>query len=425
MIDIISAASILVIAVLLMAFALALFLHSPQIAIMLILALFGIDNLLPTGLPIAQLGRFNINPLDVFSVLMVETAVIRLLLLKSKPGRNYIFPILMLGGLLGVSLVRGIYLFGLESAINNFRDYLFFFSSIFITITLRYKEKSLLQFIYWWGIITWALFCLALWRWGMVALGLAQNPDWIAPGGMMTRVLSATQAFYLLQTLVLSWVFRQQKGVLPLQRLMPYAIIPAIILLQQRTVWVIFLFLLLCIFLLVRKMRPVFLFSLLAVALLGTIFILVLWENPLLDSLAGSAMNLENFKWRVAGWIELLSPDRFQNGLDYAIGQPFGTGYKRYLFGSKYAIFYTPHNFYVETFLNIGGFGLFILLLIYFRALKSLLINRQDRLKLAFVLILISQMLFFMTYGPSYEQGIMLGFAILLSGRKNQPKAAT
>jgi hypothetical protein len=50
--------------------------------------------------------------------------------------------------------------------------------------------------------------------------------------------------------------------------------------------------------------------------------------------------------------------------------------------------------------------------------------DRQDRLKLAFVLILISQMLFFMTYGPSYEQGIMLGFAILLAGLKNQPKAA-
>ena len=424
MIDVISASSILVIAVLLLVFALSLFLHSPLIAIMLILVLFGVDNILPTGLPLTQVGRFSINPLDVFSVLMVVTAFIRLFLLRSKLRSNYIFLMLVLGGLLAVSLVRGIYLFGLETAINNFREYLFFFSSAFITITLQYKEKSLLKFVYWWGIIAWALFSLALWRWGMVALGLAQNPDWIAPGGMMTRVLSASQAFYLLQTLVLSWVFRQQKGLLPLQRLMPYAIIPAIILLQQRTVWVIFLFILLCIFLLVRKMRPAFLFTLLAVGLLGTIFILVLWENPLLDSLAGSAMNLENFKWRIAGWIELLSPDRFQNGIDYAIGQPFGTGYERYLLGSRYAIFYTPHNFYVQTFLNIGGFGLFILLLIYFRTLKSLLINRQDRLKLAFVLILISQMLFFMTYAPSYEQGIMLGFAMLLSGIKNQPKAA-
>jgi len=391
---------------------------------MLILALFSIDNLLPTGLPLTQIGKFSINPLDVLSVLMVLTAFIRLILSKSKPGRNYIFPMLILGGLLAVSLVRGIRQFGLETAINNFRNYLFFFSSALITITLRYEEKSLRKFIYWWGIIAWALFSLALWRWAMVALGFSQNPDWIAPGGMMTRVLSATQAFYILQTVVLSWVFRQQKGILPLQRLMPYAIIPAIILLQQRTVWVIFLFILLCIFLLVRQMRPAFLFTLLAVGLLGTIFILVLWENPMLDSLAGSAMNLENFKWRIAGWIELLSPDRFQNGLDYVIGQPFGTGYERYLFGSSYAVFYTPHNFYVQTFLNIGGLGLFTLLLIYFGTLKSLLIYRQDRLKLAFVLILISQMLFFMTYAPSYEQGIMLGFAILLSGLKNQPKAA-
>jgi hypothetical protein len=77
----------------------------------------------------------------------------------------------------------------------------------------------------------------------------------------------------------------------------------------------------------------------------------------------------------------------------------------------------------VQTFLNIGGLGLFILLMIYFGTLKSLLINRQNRQKLTFALILISQLLFFMTYAPSYEQGIMLGFAILLARPKNQLSA--
>jgi hypothetical protein len=424
LIDLISGSSIFIIAVLLMVFALAFFLHSPIIPIMLILILFGIENILPAGLPHAQLGRFNINLLDVLSALMVATAFIRLFLSRSKPRHNYIYLMLALGSLLAVSLIRGISLFGLEAATNNFRNYLFFFSSAFITISLQYKEKLLLRFIFWWGIIAWVLFGLALWRWGMVALGLSQNPGWIAPGGLMTRVLNATQTFYLLQTLVLSWVFRKQKGILPFQRLMPYAMIPAIILLQQRTVWVIFLFLLLCIFLLIRQIRPVFLFTILAIILLGIMVLLVIWGNPLLDSLAGSALNMRNFEWRLAGWQALLSPDRYQNDIDYAIGQPFGTGYERYLFGSSYAVLFTPHNFYVQTFLNIGGFGLFILLLTYFGTLKSLLINRQDRLKLVFVLILISQLLFFMTYAPSYEQGIMLGFAILLSGLNNQLKAA-
>lgn len=424
MIDLISGSSIFIIAVSLGVFVLAFFLHSPSIPIVILLVIFAFDSILLEGLPLARLGRFNINPLDVLSVLMVVTAFIRLFLSRSKPRRNYIYLMLALGSLLAVSLLRGISLFGLEAATNSFRSYLFFFSSAFITITLQYKEKLLLRFIYWWGIIAWVLFCLALWRWCLVVLGLSQNPGWIAPGGLMTRVLNSPQAYFLLQTVVFAWVFRKHKGTLPFQRLVPYAIIPAIFLLQQRTVWVIFLFLLLCIFSLMRQIRPAFLFTFLTVGLLGVVALLVLWGNPLLDSLASSAQNLRNFEWRIAGWSVLLSPDRFQNSLDYAIGQPFGTGYERYLLGSSYAIFHSPHNFYVQTFLNIGGFGLFILLLIYFGTLKSLLINRQDRQKLAFALILISQLLFFMTYAPSYEQGIMLGFAILLSGLKDQPKVA-
>jgi hypothetical protein len=422
MADTISTLSILIIGGILIILALAYSLRSSFFPVWSILILFSFDAFLLKGLPFISLGRFNIHPLDLLSVIFVLSAMSRLLPASGRINK-YILPAMTLGALLVISLMRGVNLFGIELAVNSFRTYLFFFASLLAIATIKTEHLVSMRFIYWWGIVAWVLFGLALWRWGLVALGLSQNPNWISSGGTMTRVLTAAQTFFLLQTVVFAWMYRKQKGTLPLQHLVPYVIIPAIILLQQRTVWITSLFLLLCIFVFMRQIRPAFLFTILTIGLLGIMALLVLWGNPLLDSLAGSALNMRNFEWRVAGWIALLSPDRFQNVIDYAIGQPFGTGYERYLFGSSYAIAYSPHNFYVQTFLNIGGLGLFILLMIYFGTLKSLLINRQNRQKLTFALILISQLLFFMTYAPSYEQGIMLGFAILLARPKNQLSA--
>jgi O-antigen ligase len=75
----------------------------------------------------------------------------------------------------------------------------------------------------------------------------------------------------------------------------------------------------------------------------------------------------------------------------------------------------SPHNFYLQTFLNIGGAGLLVLLMIYIGTLRSLMKQKQSTQYVAYTLIIISQLLYFMTWNSSYEQGILLGSAIMLA----------
>lgn len=393
------------------------FLRFSILPIFLFLVTFSLNTLLSTGLPSLQLGAFSISPLDGLAALTAISSLAALFLRKIKINRiNQFF--FVFGALLVFSLLRGMTLFGVELAVRYFRPYLYFYVAALSVIPLQLKPNFLKYLLSWWGWVAWFFVGLVFVRWFMVGFGIYQSPNWVAPGGMMTRVILAPPTFFLLQAVIFSWTIIIPPQALPLQKFIPYIMVPAIIILQHRTVWVVLVFILLSIFMLGRDRRPVFLILSMSIGLVVAGAMLVLWGSPLLDSLTGSAQNLRTFDWRVAGWLALLSPDRFQNIFDYVIGQPFGTGYTRYLFGSTNAIEVSPHNFYVQTFLCIGGAGLLILLMIYFDILKSLLKERRDYGRFSFALVLISQLLFFLTYSPSYEQGLLLGFATIVAGTK-------
>jgi len=390
----------------------------PILTILLVLGIFILDVLFWGGLPVVPLGNFQVSLLDILSALLIILGVSRLLFGTGEKRKA--FPLLIWGVLLVISLLRGIDLFGVEKAVNFFRPYLYFFAPLFAIVTIQSYERLFPRFVYLWGWVAWILIGVAVWRWGLVATGLLQNANWIAPGGMMSRVLNAAQAYFLLQSVVFAFVFQKHKKILPKQNLVPYIILPTIIFLQHRTVWVILAFILFALFLLQRQLRPMFSVLAIGSALVSSIILMFISDTPLLAFLTGSMQNMHNFEWRTAGWLALLSPERFQNLIDYFIGQPFGTGYERYLFGASYVTEYSPHNFYIQTFLNIGGIGLFVMLYVYGKTVLSLSLQIQDKQKLAMGLLLISQLLFFITYSPNYEQGIILSFAILLSDSKNR-----
>jgi hypothetical protein len=116
--------------------------------------------------------------------------------------------------------------------------------------------------------------------------------------------------------------------------------------------------------------------------------------------------------WRVEGWRVLLSDERLTEPLDFLIGLPFGSGYLRTVFGSQIGV--SPHNFYISIFLRMGVLGLLAFILLYIGCLRPLLAAARKEhaatapAQLLFVL-LVTQLLFFVPYGPSYEQGMLLG----------------
>jgi hypothetical protein len=417
--DPVSTISILIIGFIAFIFILALFLRYPIGPVVLVLSVFAVETFFIDGMPPIKFGSFNISLQDALSTMLLIASFINLALIKSHVTRTE-FLLLGMGGLLIISLVRGFTQFGVEPAVRYFRNYLYFYSTTLAIIFLYRATINLKSFLLWWNITAWVLISLTVARLGLVAFGTYQNYYWIAAGGLMSRVITAAPTLVLLQASILIWIISRNR-VFSSSKLLFFLALPIIIILQHRTIWIIMFFVFLLIFLMERRLSGFALFAIMSTALLFTITLLLFWDNSLLGSVAGSAQNANTFNWRIEGWRQLLLPERFKSFIDYAIGQPFGTGYTRFLFGSRYATEFSPHNFYIQTFLNIGGVGLTILIAVYARTLGRLLANRQDRVKLAFALVLISQLLFFITYSPNIEQGLLLGFSILVSKNGNFP----
>lgn len=209
----------------------------------------------------------------------------------------------------------------------------------------------------------------------------------------------------------------KKQKLIPFQGALPWLLIPTIVLLQHRIVWVILLIVLVW-FALKNKRTFIYVPLIIVGSIFLSLVIFVVFENSQIGtSLAGSATNIQNFEWRLEGWKQLLLPVRYQSDVDYLIGQPFGTGYSRVLFDSINSVDVAPHNFFVETFLNIGAIGLLLLLIIYIKPIASLIRHKNLLFYSPFLLLLVSQLKFFLTYSPNYEQGLLLGSALLISNK--------
>ena len=391
--------------------------RSPLFPFFLTLGVFVAGVALGRGTLSINLGRFTVYMMDLMSIFLIVTSSSRLFFTQKRVKIIFI-PVFILGILILISWFRGINFFGIEASTNGFRLYIYFFATLFFTISLKYSDKFLRVFSFWLGVSGWVLIAIAFVRWFFVVLGLASSPDWIAAGGMMVRVIFAAPTFFLLQILILSWHTNKQPWKMPFVMLIPYVFLPVILILQHRTVWVALAFTLFLILVLNRKLKGILAFGLLSIFIL--IIIIIEWGNFSAISLNGTVFDLRNFDWRVNGWLALITPERFQSPLDLLIGQPFGTGYARYLPWMSDPILVSPHNFYIETFLNIGGLGLAILLTLYGSVLKVLWDSRSNELSRGFIIILAVQLVFFMSYSASYEQGFILGLALLFGTEKNE-----
>jgi O-antigen ligase len=398
------------------------FLRTPLVLLIAMLAIFVANVILNQESLSVEIGQYSINIMDVLSAYLISIAVVRLIL-RGKWKKNEVVTVLFFGGLLFISWVRGTILFDLETSTNAMRTSLYFFATLFYTATLDFSSELLRKFVFWLGWAGFGLIVIVVFRWIMVGLDLVSVYDWIAPNGAMVRVISGAATFLLLQISIFIYYGANPRQNRILANLVILAIIGMIFVLQQRTVWVIFFISLLSIVVLKSKLRGTIVLGFLCVVVLIICFFA--WNNYSIEDLTGTSLDLRNLNWRILGWQTLLTPERFQSILDYFIGQPFGTGYDRYILQSTSAITVSPHNFYIQTFLNIGGLGLITLFTIYGSLLKSLWKARSTQLGQLFILLLISQLVFYLSYAPSFEQGILLGLALLIAQQNRGRRPAS
>lgn len=359
-----------------------------------------------------EIGQFNIYVLDILSIYLLSIAVVNIIVLRKHKNKEIIL-IIFLGILLLVSWLRGVPSFGLESSTNDLRTYLYFYSTLIFMCSLPYSARLLRNVSFSFTFAGWVLLIIAIIRWTLVGLNIISSTNWLAPNGWMIRVLPSAAALLILQTILLTRISskNQNRIVMSIKNLLLLAVV---ILLLHRTVWVVMIMIgILAIVIRTKNKILVYLGILSMIAFSG---LLLLGSDLSSLNLSGSTLDLSSFMWRIKGWAALVSTYRYQTPLDYIIGQPFGTGYIRYITNPTYATTVNPHNFFVQTFLNIGGLGLSLLLILYISTLRSLFVHSQNRIMLSIILLLFSQLIFSITYTPSFEQGFILGLAILIVG---------
>lgn len=385
------------------------FFRFPFTLIILIMALFVVDVVFGQFSFKVEIGQISVYLMDILSVFLILTALIRFFYKRRIQTLSIL--VIFLGVLLLVSFLRGLIRNGLEIALNDFRLYLYFYATLFFTISLTYSPKLLRKLVSWVGVVGWTLLAIAFIRWILVGLGMVSSLNWLSSSGSMVRVLSGAPTLFLLQTLIIYRYTRKQSWKIPYSKLIPCFFLPTILILQHRTVWVILAFTILLAIFLKRKVGLFFIVIIVISMLVITFFG---WGNYSLNNLSGTVLDFKNFNWRILGWRALLNPERYKNITDYFIGQPLGTGYLRYIVGWLETST-APHNFYVQTFLNIGGLGLVTLLAIYYFVIKSLWSKLSNEISRGFILLLVTQLVFYISYSPNYEQGIILGLAIVIS----------
>lgn len=390
---------------------LELLIEREDVAAALVLGLVVAKAALTGNVPSLTVSGIRITPADLGYGLLAAAAFARYLRLRrfTLPQRALAF----LALLLLVNLWVGAMASG-PSSFNDFRSYLDFVAAAvyFSTMATDATARERVGRIWFWA--GWAIAFVIAVRWigrfGGVPLGVLE-----ARYDAAIRVLSGPETFMVAHIAIITllvgqgrgrrWIWERRLGILML--------LMAVVL-NRRTVWLTLAVVLLA--LLVR--HPAIGRRMAAVAVVG--IVAFTFAVPYLPGSSGedrpaaqTATSTGTFLWRVEGWAALLEsgPD---GPVELAMGQPFGRGYTREVSGRQLES--TPHSYYIQTFLRGGLLGVGALLVaVWCGFVATMRREHSDGALLsrdAVLLLLLSQAVWFLTWAPGAEQGIVLGIAV-------------
>lgn len=388
----------------------------------LVLGLFGLETWL-VSLPALRIG-LNIYPQDLVFVGLAAVGGIRMLI-GTNP-RPAAFAWFFFGVMLVVSFVLGVFKYHTEAGVDLRPTFYFWATALYIgsfrigiTEANRIMKMSLVV-----GVV---VLLIVFYRWVSDALHLGSVVYNQIGAGKPLRVLMAGQAYFLAAlTIMLAWsasTGRISKWASWL--FLPFAL--AVLLLQHRSVWVATLVGLGVLYLGEPRLRGRFMRISVIGGAVGAILLTPLIAigvmDPIFTALDESVKETmlsrgSTLTWRMDSNRELLT--KWANGgiQEYLIGNPFGSGYERFLADLGHVTNYSPHNFYLQMLLRVGLVGLMAILVAYLYAIRRLWIGRlQDATTgfagyLPLAAVLVSSLVFFYPYGAHFIQGLFLGLAL-------------
>jgi hypothetical protein len=399
-------------------------LNSPLLGTGLVLSLFALEAAF-ISLPGIALGIF-LYPQDLVFGLLFITAVLRQLL---RPRWSRID----LGWMLFVfivflSFVRGLSVYGAKGAGTDFRGYFYLVAGALYLRSFALTEKRQRHILDQMLLAAWALLVLAVFRWSVDLLHFGSQP-WRDLSGNRFRVLTSHQALFLAAVFIAA--LHRQLGKQPSRRwrYSSVVLLPAILLLQHRSVWIASLVGVFATFLFAGRRRGRAATVIASVSVASAVVALTFFGSDISEvglSLSTSAQSAFSstggtFVWRIEGWQALLETGT-RSATDNLIGQPFGSGFLRYVRGARIEV--QPHNFYVQTFLRAGGVGLLALVVACGSLVARAFAWRTNHYgdvgyPRLFGIFILMQLTYWIAYAPSYSESVLLGLSLscLAGGR--------
>jgi len=382
------------------------------------------------------LGAIQVSGYDlVFAILAAATAARALRADRLDPLR------LALAGVAVIALIalaRGVGEHGLETAVNEFRKTFYFLTGALYVSSATPTKHLFDRLGRLWLVVSIVVVAVVLLRWASIATGLPLGPLALGERALQRallvdgslRVVHADDTLLLLQGFLLAVAAWRRERSAWMGRL-AIGLLAVVFLLQHRTIWVTTVVAVGLVLVRDRELgRRLTLLIAGAVAVVGVLVFLLLdsGQSDVGQQLAGSVRNSNTFEWRFQGWQQLLTDRDTASPANTLLGRPFGTGWERFLDGQIVVV--APHNYYVEAWLRLGLLGTV--------ALLGVLAGAGTRLWRAtggdgllgpnvLLLLLVTQLTFFLTYDPAPLQGVVTGLVVAGAGavaRRPLPRPA-
>ncbi|NMO90290.1 O-antigen ligase [Actinomycetospora sp. TBRC 11914] len=367
------------------------------------------------AVPSVSVGGMRVGCTDVAAVIVLAAAAARCLRLR-RFGR-YQYWLLLLSVLLLVSLVLGMAQHGIQTSVSDSRQYLFFVGAALYMATFRPAADLYDRIGRIWLMAAVLMILLACARWMRVFAGVDLGVPAERYGvDTAVRVLDGPYAFFLAGPLLLTvpfWLRRGQQA-----RWVPIlgaVLLVVLIALDRRTVW---LAVVIGISVLLLRGRRLGARSVALVVAASIVTVLTFaGDVQARDQVpAGAVTSTGSVTWRVEGWSDVIA-SWSASPVSWLIGTPFGGGFARTIDGSSTNAH--PHNFYIETMIRAGLGGLIALL-----ALTVGLLRRVWRIPVGatrllepgvLAPLLAMQLVWYITWVPGLEQGIVTGMAVAVA----------
>jgi hypothetical protein len=365
------------------------------------------------------MGGTRVDVTDVVSTLVLGAAIARLL--RTRRYSTEQRWLLLFGVLLVVSLAQGVAAFGIQTSVNEFRQYMFFAGGALYIATFPPSTRLYDRIGRTWLVMTIPMMILICLRWLAVFAGIDLGvPAEQAGNDAAIRVIDGPYAFFLAQSFVLTipaWQARDNR--LRWVRRLSVLLVLFVMVLDRRTIWLAVLAGVAVLMLRNRRLgrRAIWMVAGGAIITAG-LFVALSGDGSGSEPVAQSASNTGNLTWRIAGWSELVA-SWSENPIHWFIGQPFGSGYARKVGQSEVLV--APHNFYLQTTLRTGAIGLLALIVLTAGLLRALWRTQARDTSLLgpeiFPALLTMQLIWFITWAPGVEQGMVTGLALALAAR--------